>query len=172
MTDDETPLLSTPSLTALILRQAKAGPVTLDGLAAALDALFGVAREAPVLTADQRLARLSGNLRDLAIARLLEPAGDGAWRLTDRGRDALILNPEGVDASELVGYPEFAAHIRATQGVPAGMDPRAASYDEGYDAGRAGQSFTLNPYTPNTVDHQSWENGWMQALDDGGARQP
>ena len=32
MLEDEAPLLSTPSLTALILRRAEAGPVTLDGL--------------------------------------------------------------------------------------------------------------------------------------------
>ena len=40
MLEDEAPLLSTPSLTALILRRAEAGPVTLDTLMAALDALF------------------------------------------------------------------------------------------------------------------------------------
>ncbi|MCA8879179.1 MAG: hypothetical protein KDA73_04300 [Rhodobacteraceae bacterium] len=165
MNEDDVPLLSTPSLTALILHQAAAGPVTLDSLSAALDALFDTANVAPAASLDERRALLDNQLAELAVAGLLRQGEDGL-RLTDRGQDALFRHPNGVDGSDLVAYPEYAAHVRRTESAPAGMDPRGSSYDEGYAARRSGQNFTANPYTLNTVDHQSWENGWMQALDD------
>ncbi len=166
MFENDFPLLSTPSLIALILHRAEAGAVTLDGCAERLAALYDEAREAPALTPEAIRTRLAGHLRQLEIARLLEPASDGAWRLTDRGRQAIQRDLKGVDFADLMEYPEFAAHIRASAGRLPGMDPRAASYDEGYEAGREGRSFTANPYTANTVDHIAWENGWMQALDE------
>ena len=166
MLEDEAPLLSTPSLTALILRRAEAGPVTLDGLMAALDALFGAAREAPALAAADRQALLLRALRDMAIAGLVRDGGPAGWQITDRGSDALFRQPGGIDGSDLMAYPEYAAHVRATAGHAAGMDPRGSSYDEGYAAQRAGLPFTANPHAAQSVDHLSWENGWMQALDD------
>ena len=166
MLEDEAPLLSTPSLTALILRRAESGPVTLDGLMAALDALFGTAREAPALPAADRRALLLRALRDMAIAGLVRDGGPAGWQITDRGSDALFRQPGGIDGSDLMAYPEYAAHVRATAGRPAGMDPRGSSYDEGYAAQRAGLPFTANPHAAQSVDHLSWENGWMQALDD------
>ena len=166
MLEDEAPLLSTPSLTALILRQAEAGPVSVDSLMAALDALFGTARETPARPASERRVLLLRALRDLEIAHLLRAEANGGWRITDRGSDALFRQPGGIDGTDLMAYPEYAAHVRAEAGPSAASDPRGSSYDAGYDACRAGMGFTTNPYTQNTVDHLSWENGWMQALDD------
>ncbi|MBL9059082.1 MAG: hypothetical protein JNK88_03535 [Mangrovicoccus sp.] len=165
MTEDDAPLLSTPSLTALILRRVEAGPVSLDGLMASLDALFDTAQETPTLPAAERRARLLRALRDLEIARLVRAKADGGWQITDRGSDALYRQPGGIDGSDLMAYPEYAAHVRAGTGGGK-VDARGSSYDAGYDACRAGLGFTANPHTPNTADHLAWENGWMQALDD------
>jgi hypothetical protein len=152
---------------ALILHAAQDGPVTLNGCAALLDALFARAGEPPALTGAERRDLLADRLRELEVARLLERGDDGAWHLTGRGQSALRDHPEGVDWSVLTGYPEFAEHLRARTPQPAGMDPRAASYDQGFVARLQGEPFTANPYPPSTADHLSWENGWMQALDRG-----
>lgn len=163
MFDNDYPLLSTASLTALILHAAAKGPVTIDSCSARLDALFQTAGMTPGLPEDERRVRLLRQLDHLRIARILEPAEDGALALTDRGQQALEDYPDGLDQTVLVKYPEFAEHLQKTAHHSAGMDPRMASYDEGYIARQEGVSFQANPYSENTVDHQSWENGWMQA---------
>ncbi|WP_264213710.1 ribosome modulation factor [Leisingera thetidis] len=166
MFENDFPLLSTASLVALILHRAGTGPVTLDSCEEALAALFRQAGETPGLPPEALRGRLAGHLSDLEIARILEPAGPGSWQLTSRGRTALQRHPDGLDQTDLARYPEFAAHLRATAHQPCGMDPRPASYDEGYLARRSGQRFTANPYAFDSIDHLSWENGWMEALDE------
>ena len=91
---------------------------------------------------------------------------DGKWRLTERGIAALREHPDGLDQSDLMQYPEYAAHVRATAHHSSGMDPRENSYDQGYQARRDGLPLTANPYAFDSVDHQSWENGWMEAADE------
>jgi ribosome modulation factor len=150
---------------ALILHSAQDGPVSVEGCAARLDALFAEAGEDPALTPEERRDRLADRIRDLEIAQLLDRTEEGTWRLTDRGETAIRRNPDGVDWSVLTQYPEFAAHLRENAAHPAGMDPRSDSYSQGYAAGQEGAPFTANPYPASTVDHLSWENGWMQALD-------
>lgn len=165
MFDDDHPLLSTASLTALILHSAGDGPVTLDSCSAKLDALFVRADREPGLPEDQRRVRLARQLNHLKIAEILRPDGDGRLHLTARGEKVLQEHPDGVDQTILVAFPEFAAYLQTTAHRSAGMDPRTASYDEGYAAFQDGQSFAANPYSENCVDHQSWENGWMQAYE-------
>ncbi|MGR3760614.1 ribosome modulation factor [Roseobacteraceae bacterium NS-SX3] len=165
MFENDYPLLSTPSLMALILHRAGGGPVTLGSCEAALEALFRQANETPALPPEALRRRLSRHLSDLETARILEPQVDGAWHLTERGRDALRRHPGGLDHSVLVKYPEFAAHLRATAHHSCGMDPRSSSYDQGYQARLAGEPFTANPYAFDSADHLAWENGWMEALE-------
>ena len=166
MFEDDFPLLSTPSLVALIMHRAEAGPVTLETCEAALADLFRQANEEPGLPPEELRQRLAGHLSDLEIARIMEPDADGKWRLTERGIAALKQHPDGLDQSDLMQYPEFAAHIRATAHHSSGMDPRETSYDLGYKARRDGQPLTANPYEFDSVDRQSWENGWMEAADE------
>ncbi|MDW4551122.1 hypothetical protein R5H32_17300 [Defluviimonas sp. D31] len=166
MFQDDFPLLGTPSLLALILHGAEAGPVTLDDCADHLDALFRAANERPALPSDAIRDRLARHIRQLEIARLVEPVGDGAYRLTDRGSETMRHRTGRIDLPDLMSYPEYAAHIRESGARPPAADARGASYDEGYEARRAGRRFTENPYTVNSVDHLCWENGWMEALDD------
>ena len=163
MFDNDYPLLSTASLTALILHAAAKGPVTLDSCSDRLHALFRQAGKPPGLPEDERRVKLARQLDHLRIARILEAGEDGALHLTDRGRQAFEDYPDGLDQTVLVKYREFAEHLQKTAHHSAGMDPRMGSYDEGYIARQEGISFQANPYSENTVDHQSWENGWMQA---------
>ena len=163
--DSDIPLVSTACLMAVILQQAQAGDVTLASCEARTKALFDKTGDAPSLPAEELRERLAGHIRDLAIAGLLSGAGP-AWRLTERGRFALREHPDGIDPSVLMQYPEFAAHIRKRAAGVCSADPRLRSYDEGYCAGRDGRTFTSNPYAQDTADHLSWENGWMQELED------
>lgn len=163
MFDNDHPLMSTASLTALILHAADAGPITLDSCAGRLDALFARAGKTPGLSDEDRRARLARQLEHLQIARILEPAAQDALQLTERGRQALQDYPDGLDQTVLVKYDEFADYLQRTAHHPAGMDPRIGAYDAGYSARLDGLAFDTNPYSENTVDHQSWENGWMQA---------
>ncbi|KIC22622.1 hypothetical protein RA20_01775 [Leisingera sp. ANG-Vp] len=166
MFDNDFPLLSAASLVALILHRAGSGPVTLTSCEDALANLFRQANEDPGLPEADLRSLLAGHLKDLEIARILKAAGQDGWELTPRGRHALKQHPEGLDQTDLVKYPEFAAHLRNTAHQSCGMDPRMNSYDEGYLARRRGLSFTANPYAFDNVDHQSWENGWMEALEE------
>lgn len=164
MFDNDHPLLSTASLTALILHAADKRPVTLQTCSDRLDKLFVQAGKTPGLSLDDRKALVARHLRQLTIARILEPAEtEGSLALTDRGRDALRRHPDGLDQTILATYPEYAEHLQATAHHSAGMDPRIGSYDEGFSARLDGQSFDANPYSPNSVDHQTWKNGWAQA---------
>ncbi|MEX0302412.1 MAG: hypothetical protein AB3N24_08320 [Leisingera sp.] len=166
MFENDFPLLSAASLVALILHKAADGPVTLNSCEEALASLFRQARERPGLQAAELRARLAGHLSDLEIARILAPEQNRSWQLTRRGRQALKRHPEGLDQTDLAKYPEFAAHLRDTAHHPCGMDPREDSFDQGYHARRSGVRFTANPYAFDEADHQAWESGWMEALED------
>ncbi|AHD03034.1 ribosome modulation factor [Leisingera methylohalidivorans] len=166
MFENDFPLLSTASLVALILHKAAAGPVSLDSCDAALAALFQQADEKPGLPPEELRGRLAGHLSDLETARILEPAQNGSWQLTRRGRQALRQHPEGLDQTDLARYPEFAAHLRDTAHHACGMDPRQDRFDEGFQACMKGQPFTANPYAFDNADHQAWESGWTEAQED------
>lgn len=159
------PLLNTPNLVALILREADAGMATAEGCADRLAGLFG---GEPPVDRDSLLARCARHARWLGEAGLIEPR-DGGWRLTDRGRDALSAHPNGMDLDALAAFPRFAAYLDARDAAerPQGGRPaRATAYDEGFAARNAGAAFTDNPYDFSSADHGLWEKGWCEALDE------
>ena len=166
MFHDDFPLLNTPTFFAVILQESRTEAVTLERCEAALEELFRRAKETPEVPPQDLRARLRRHIADLEIARLIEPADGVAWRLTARGRAALDAHPDGLDRTDLAAYPEYASHLQTISRSKNDMDPRTASYDEGYFAQGEGQTFAANPYTPNTIDHLSWENGWMEAQED------
>jgi len=166
MFKDDYPLLGDASLTTLLLHLAAGGDVTVAAGIARVTALLGAAHEPAGLPADALGERIGRNIGEMTLAGLLAPAAPGAWAITDRGRAQLRRHPEGTDPSDFMRYPEYAAHVRQKARRTSAADPRAASYDEGYESRREGQPFTANPYAPSTADCLSWENGWMQALDD------
>ncbi|MSU88049.1 hypothetical protein GE300_00280 [Rhodobacteraceae bacterium 2CG4] len=161
------PLLNRPNLVALLLRAAADGPAGLDDCVERLRAAFAAAREPVPLPEAELTARFAGLHTDLSAAGLLEDAGAGRFTLTARGRTLLAGHPDGFDTDRLMVYPEFKAYIRARNRSLARADARAGAFDEGFIAAQTGARLTENPYTPNTVDHQSWENGWAEARDEG-----
>lgn len=166
MFENDFPLLSTPSLTAVILQLGATGDVTAEGCTERLLALLAAAEERRTVPRDMIRERFEGHLRHFAIARLLQPVADGVWCLTERGHALVRTHPQGVDPTDLVLYPEYAEHIRLSAESRADTDPRSLSYDAGYNARRDGLPFTANPHTLNSVDFLSWENGWMEAFDE------
>ena len=162
----EFPLLNTPHLFLVLLKTASNGDCSLDDCAARLKTLLKNANEAPPVSDDEIMRRLRA-LRALLIeARLLEATGQGRFRITEEGRQALELHPRGFDTADLMGYPTFAEFIRNRPQGERSMNPHVAQYDEGFSAYRAGKRLADNPYAADTVDHLAWENGWCEALDE------
>ncbi len=160
----ENTLLNTPSLVALLLRAAAGGTPSIRDCAARLEALLARAGEHPDVSAAAIRRRLDALRRQLATARLIAPAGEGRFTLTDRGREALATYPEGFTLGELMRYPEFAASIRR---IPAGIAPTGSgAYDQGFAARQSGRPPTANPHPADTAAHLDWENGWSEALDE------
>ena len=166
MFENDFPLLGTPSLTAVILQSGAAGEVTVEDCTDRLVALLGMAHERQPVPREEIRERFAGNIRQFEIAALLAPVATGVWRLSPRGEAAARRHPQGLDPSDLMQYPEYAAHVRTSAQSRAETDPRALGYDAGYSARRGGQPFTANPHTLNSADFLAWENGWMEALDE------
>lgn len=174
----EYPLLNTPHLMLVILREAARGETTTAACAARLREFLAMANEDPPYGEAEIHARLDVLRRYLAEAGLIEPLEDGVedggggegdrFRVTPRGREALAEHPQGFDLAELMAYPEFASFIRALarSRSEGRMDPRTPAYDEGFAAYRRGAMLADNPYPSDTVDHLAWENGWFEALDE------
>jgi hypothetical protein len=163
----EYPLLNTPSMVLVILREAAAdGPATVGRCGEALRALLERAGEHPPFGPDEVASRVEMLVRYLAEARLVSLAPDGSFAATARGRAALAEHPQGFDVADLMAYPEFARHIRGLELRRAAMDPRAGGYDQGFYAYWTGRGPADNPYAPDSADHLAWENGWSEALDE------
>ncbi len=162
----EYPLLNTPNLMLVILREADAGETSVAACARRLHQLLALTREEPPFAEDEILARLDALRRYLEEAQMVAPAEGDRFTITPRGREALAEHPTGFDLADLMVYPEFADFIRRLAQAREQMDPRTPAYDEGYSAYRNGARLAENPYNSDTVDHLAWENGWFEALDE------
>lgn len=167
MFPNDYPLLNRPNLVAILLRAAGDGPAGIDDCVHRFRAALTAARERDRLPEAELGARFAGLAAELTAARLLEDLGGGQFALTDRGRGLLTRHPGGFDTDRLMAYPEFEAYIRDRNRALGASDARLKAYDEGFIAALSGLRLTENPYTPNTVDHLSWENGWAEARDEG-----
>lgn len=165
----EFPLLNTPNLFLLLLQTARDGASRLDDCAARLNGFLDAVHEAPPVSREEVLSRLDALRAQLTEARLLAPVSAERFEITERGRRALAEHPSGFDTADLMVYPEFAAYVRARRSVGAPMDPHRSQYEEGFAAYGAGATLADNPCPPETVDHQAWENGWCEALDEDAA---
>jgi hypothetical protein len=161
----EYPLLNTPNMVVVVLREAAERPATLAGCTAALLALLDRADEHPPFGPEDVARRLNMLIRYLTEAKLLT-AADGSFAATARGRAALAEHPQGFDTADLMVYPEFARYIRGLELRRAALDPRDAGYDQGFYAYWSGEVPADNPYPPDSADHLAWENGWSEALDE------
>jgi hypothetical protein len=163
----EYPLLNTPNMVAVILREASAdGGGTLESCTERLLVLLDAADEHPPFGREDVALRLRTLIRYLTEARLVTGGEPGAFTLTARGRTALAEHPAGFDSADLMVYPEFARYIRGLGHRRGAMDPRAGGYDAGFYAYWSGEAPADNPYPPDTADHLAWENGWSEALDE------
>ena len=162
----EYPLLNTPNMVVIILREASEPPATLADCAARLRALLNQADEHPPFGSEDVASRLEMLIRYLFEARLLAGQADGSFSITDRGREALVAHPQGFDTADLMVYPEFARYIRGLELRRGALDPRASGYDQGFYAYWIGRTPADNPFNPDSVDHLAWENGWSEALDE------
>lgn len=163
--DDDTPLLNTPNLVALVLREAAGAGATAEACADRLEPLFGPG-ESP--GRDATVARCATHIRWLRKAGMIAPS-NGCWAITPRGQEALAAHPDGMDLADLAAYPEFAAWLAAEDAAEhsGGAEPaRQTAYDEGYSARHQGAAFTDNPYSFATAGHGLWEKGWCEALDE------
>ena len=164
----EAPLLNTPHLVALVMRAAEGGGASAGICAERLAALFRETGEEAPVARDELVARCGKVICWLRATGLLGP-GDGAWTLTARGREALERHPQGMDLADLAAYPEFAEYLHAEDAAARRTGAGAAretAYDRGYVACHSGAAFTENPHDFATADHQQWERGWCEALDE------
>ena len=161
----EYPLLNTPSMVLVILREAAGdGPATV-AVAAAPAGLLDRAGEQPPFGPEEIATRLEMLVRYLAEAKLVSLAPDGSFVATARGRAALAEHPQGFDVADLMAYPEFARHIRGSS--CAGPDgPARRRLRPGLLRLLDWRGPADNPYAPDSADHLAWENGWSEALDD------
>lgn len=166
----EYPLLNTPNMVAMVMRAAAEGPATIEECVAALEGLLRQAGEHPPFRPEEVATRLESVARMLTEARLLLSVGDGSFVLSERGEVVLADHPQGFDAADLMAFPEFSRYVRGLNGRLGGrgrpLDPREGGYDRGFSAYWSGQAPSDNPFSPDTADHQAWENGWSEALDE------
>ncbi len=162
----EYPLLNTPHLVIVLLKEAARGATSVEECATRLWAILETADEHPPVGVDEVLRRMDMLRRNLTEAQLVAPADGGRFAITQRGRDALKQHPAGFDTADLMVYPEFERFIRGISRPRRRMDPHTAGYDKGFAAYWEGEAPTDNPHPSDIADHLAWENGWFEALDE------
>jgi hypothetical protein len=165
---EDIPLLNTPNVVALVMRAAAQDGASAELCADRLEALFRETGEAPAVGRDELVARCGKAVGWLRAAGLLE-AGGGRWLLSARGREALARHPQGMDLADLAAFPEFEEYMHAHDAAArrrGGAPARETAHDQGFAARHAGAGFTENPHEFGTADHQLWEKGWCEALDE------
>lgn len=161
----EYPLLNRPALMLLVLKAAADRPVTMRDCQGRLARELERIHEKPDVPKAAIAAELAEVGKHLEAARLLARGADGAVTLTARGRQVLRDHPLGVDETVLASFAEYRKFIAAFAQRRTVDDPRPSRYDEGYAAQQEGRSLSENPYSPDSVDHLAWENGWSEARD-------
>lgn len=120
----------------------------------------------------ETLERLEAARRRLCVAGLLCEEAGGHLRISTRGRKVLEQFPDGVDDTVLMGFREFRLWLRQTNDNVTPEDTAGRAYQEGWCAQLGGRPHSDNPYLPDTVRHQAWENGWFEARDEDMEHQP
>jgi restriction system protein len=160
----EYPLLNRPALMLLVLKTAAERPATPRDCRDRLDTELARIHEKPEVPEAVIGAELDEVAKHLVAARLLQ-RGDGAFALTQRGRQVLAAHPLGIDETVLAEFPEYRAFIGGFARRRTVDDPRIRRYEEGFAAQQDGRSLSENPYSRDSVDHLAWENGWSEARD-------
>lgn len=162
----EYPLLNTPHMVLVLLKEAARADTSVADCANRLWAILKSAGENPPVAPDEVRRRLEVLCRHLTEARLLSPVDGNRFAITARGREALAAHPSGLDTADLMVFPEFDQFIRSRAVGRLRSDPRSPEFDEGFNAYAAGRTPVDNPYAEDRVEHLAWENGWFEALDE------
>jgi hypothetical protein len=118
-------------------------------------------------------SRLQTALAKLHQAGLIETPAPGRFRITARGRQILVDNPDGVDDTVLMRLPGFRSANGHSSPEASSRRARATAerastvdYQRGYEAHLSGATLADNPHPPDVRAYLDWENGWSQARDD------
>jgi hypothetical protein len=160
----EHPLLNSPHLVGIILRNAAKGDGTVEACMQRLRDLLAQSREETAFEEDDVRSRFERLVLHLSKARLINGNAEQGFEITERGRQALIDSPEGFATADLMAYPEYAIFVRKEARSHTTSDPHASAFDLGADAFRKGMSRSNNPFNPDSADHLAWQNGWSSAL--------
>lgn len=164
--DDFEPILQhEPDFMLAILRAAQAAPARLDDAAARLHRHLAAAGEPLLLGPEELRHRFEEAARLLEGAGAIAPAGQGLYRLTERGARLLAEHPGGVDQSVLHAIPEFRAFVAALSRRGPEGDPRLPAFHAGMQAFGDRRALSDNPFASDTPDHLAWECGWSEARD-------
>ncbi|MGE5547033.1 MAG: hypothetical protein ACM33T_09055 [Solirubrobacterales bacterium] len=158
----ERPLLNFPDLMLAILRVAGQGSATLDAAAELVLQGRETAHEGEPVPRNELMAHLDDARFHAEAAHLIEVLPEGRFRITPRGKAVLRQNPDGIDDTVLMQYPEFGAWVARRHAHAPPEDARNREFQRGWLAHGEGQPLTGNPFAPDTAQHAAWEDGWLE----------
>jgi len=158
------PMLHQADLMLALLKVAQERDASLADVMARLHRDCVKANE-PWPCDESALLPLLAVVRDhlLVAGLLVEAQCPDHLRITPRGRAVLGQNPGGVDDSVLLQFPEFRAYIQSQRKAGRAEECGSGAFDEGWEAFRSGASHDDNPYRPDRLEHQDWQNGFFEA---------
>ena len=180
MTTDigEIPLTNMANVMLAVLKAGERGEASAaDCLARLRRQLAQIHADAPIEPGllEERVAIAIG---ELASAGLLEAAAQGRFRITPRGRTVLAEHPLGIDETVLAQFRDFGGARSVPEGPAAERGETSAAvlapkaYLDGYGANLAGRPRSDNPYPPDSNEHDAWDAGWFESLDEAEDSQP
>lgn len=162
----EYPLLHDADLMLALLRVGEIRDASIADAAIWIVNELDQAHERPPVTGEEMVARLGTARLHLVKARLLEERGDGRFRTTARGRQALAEHCDGIDDSVLMEFDEFRDWLRRRTAHADPEDCCGDSFRDGYASQQSGQPHLANPHRQDTAHHLAWESGWFAARDE------
>lgn len=160
---EERPLLHFPDLAWALLRASGDSGAGLTEAAHLLEGELDEAHEPPPADRSELLAHLDRARRHLVAALLLEMLDERHFRITPRGRAALRDHPDGIDDSVLVQFSEFQAWMKRVTAHAPPENSRQREFLVGWNAQAEGADLMENPFSPETAQHASWKDGWLES---------
>lgn len=160
---EDRPLLHFADLALALLRAASGSAATLKNAESLLRRELSHAREDPPQDDGELAAHLDRARRHLVAALLLEMLDQQTFRITPRGRAALRDHPDGIDDSVLIQFREFRSWMKRVTAHAPPENSRQREFLVGWNAQAEGADLVDNPFQPETAQHASWEDGWLES---------
>ncbi|WP_404424957.1 hypothetical protein [Thalassospira australica] len=110
--------------------------------------------------------RIANAISHLEIAGLVHKTSDEKLAITSLGRAMMMAYPMGIDDGVLCSLPAFRNQIYdANAPVVHERHLPNPAYGSGFSAGLGFHRLTENPYPSDCRDHEDWQMGWDEALD-------